>query len=316
MFLHDEIPGPCFWSFTSNSKSEQFSRFPVSLAGLLQSRGISTVWLKTGFAEALQKQKAQLPASATLQAKKIVKLYENVPQQCLTAQKALLEECQPVNADRDHIVFDLAASLSEQAFDLFLCSDQRICCSHADPAALEQTALFLNKCFFRLVELEFAQDGEEWQRCKNVIEPTKALPELSLLSFFDSDRLRRIRQRLDDLTVHLLLLRFADEKENQAVTQKFIKEQQSVYTALRIHGPWRLDPSFAAWFSALDKYFNQTDGHRAVQILEETDQRFARLHNLGEKKQGLRQNEQDSNRRAYTMIHNQLIFNLEFAEVE
>ncbi len=307
---------PIFWSFASNNKCEQFSRFPVSLAGLLSSQGINTVWLRAGFIEALQRRKAASTTATALRNKKIVQLYKDVPEQCLTPQHAVLSRCEPLDAERAHIVFDLADSLSQQTLDLFLCADQRIYFTAAYPAAKEMATLFLNKCFLRLVELEFPLNEDEWRQSQNALDPLEPLPDLAELSFFDSERLTRIRRRTDELDIHLVCLQAADDKGQRTAGLALQEALQPLFPAMSVHGPWLIDPSFGAWFTALDKYFNQTSGALALQILQEIDQRFAESSSADKAVVRHKDLEQAVNQRAYTIIHNQLVLNLAVDEAE
>jgi len=290
-----------FWAIASSNPREILSTFPAALAGYLLCQGRCVSWLRPDFFDLVHQ-----PAEGPLHkpdSSKIARLFFHAPELCRSAianAADLLNGRAEANASPDKLfILDLATSLSQAALDLFLAADKRLYVVELDQDSMQHAQHFFEKLMQRLVERgaihsrgQSAEPAVDRPMCDPAPGPCK--------------QARQHSRRLHIQTLGLYKTSRAIETADFACWHKRL---QTSLPGLDLLGSWEIDADFAAWFSVLEKFYNQIDPQDGLRLVAHIGKRLATPAALD-----VRETEATtiySESFPYQLIHQQLVLDLE-----
>ena len=162
-------------------------------------------------------------------------------------------------------ILDLSTSLSQAALDLFLAADKRLYLVELDQSSCQHAQRFFDNLVQRLVERGFTQG--RLQTAKPADDRPVGDP--------GSGSFQKTGQQSRPLHIEMLGL----FKTGQAIDAKdfaiWYKKLQTSLPGLDLLGIQEADEDFAAWFSVLERFYNQMDPQDGPRLIAHIGKQLA-----------------------------------------
>ncbi len=290
-----------FWAIASSNPRKILSTFPAALAGYLLCQGRLVSWLRPDFFD-LMHQPAEGPLHKP-DSGKIARLFFHAPELCRSAianAAELLNKRAEANARPEKLfILDLATSLSQAAMDLFLAADKRLYVVELDQDSLQHAQRFFDNLLQRLVErgaVHSRRRSAEPAVGRTVRDP-------------GSGSCKQAGQRSQPLHIETLGLYETSRTVETADFASWHKRLQTSLPGLDHLGSWEIDADFAAWFSVLEKFYNQIDPQDGLRLVAHIGKRLATPAAIDDRETDAAAIYSESF--PYQLIHQQLVLDLE-----
>jgi len=290
-----------FWAIASSNSRDLLSTFPAALAGDLLCQGQGGSGLRPDFFDLLHQ-----PAKGPLRkpdSSKIARLFIHAPMlsRSAIAQAAeLLIGRTKADARAEKLfILDLSTSLSQAALDLFLAADKRLYLVELDQSSCQHAQRFFDNLVQRLVERGFTQGRVQ------TAKPADDRP----VGDPGSGSFQKTGQQSRPLHIEMLGL----FKTGQAIDAKdfaiWYKKLQTSLPGLDLLGIQEADEDFAAWFSVLERFYNQMDPQDGPRLIAHIGKQLATTEEIVGRENSAAAVHNDSF--PYQLIHRKLVLDLE-----
>jgi len=290
-----------FWAIASSNQRELLSTFPAALAGYLLSQGHCVSWLRPDYFDLVHQ-----PRDGPLRkpdSDKIARLFFHAPELCRSpiadAAALLIKRAEDNDRPEKLFILDLSTSLSQAALDLFLAADKRLYLAELDQDSLQHAQCFFNDLMQRLVERGFVQ------KIRHSAESANDAP----LCEQGADSRKQRVPKSHPLRVETLGWYCTGRSRASADDAILRKRLQTSLPGVNLLGIWKTDADFAAWFSILEKFYNQIDPQDGLRLAAHISKRLETTAAIDAKENSAVKVQSDAF--PYQLIHQQLVLDLE-----
>ncbi len=290
-----------FWAIASSNPRELLSTFPAALAGYLLCQGRCVSWLRPDFFDLLHQ-----PAEEALRepdSSKLARLFFHAPK---LSRSAIAHAADLVNGrakanalPNKLFILDLSTSLSQAALDLFLAADKRLYLLELDQNSSRHAQRFFDNLMQRLVEWGFTQGRG----------PSTEPAIGRLVGDPGSGSNKQTGQQDQPLHIEMLGLFKTGQAIDAADFANLHKKLQTSLPGLDLIGIQEADADFAAWFSVLEKYYNQIEPQDGLRLVAHIAKRLATSMSIDCRNNSAATN--FSKAFPFQLIHRQLVLDLE-----